>query len=109
MPDPATLEALLARGTDSALLRFSLGDAYLREGNHPKAVEHLAMAVELDAGYSAAWKLYGKALVTAERFTEAREVYQAGIEVAKNRGDKQAEKEMRVFLRRVEKKLAADD
>ena len=107
MPDPKTLEALLTKGNDSALLRFSLGDAYLREGNPEKAVEHLAIAVELDSGYSAAWKLYGKSLVTADKFSEAREIYQAGIEVAKSKGDKQAEKEMRVFLRRVEKKLAA--
>ena len=53
MPDPKTLEALLTKGNDSALLRFSLGDAYLRKGNPEKAVEHLAIAVELDAGYSA--------------------------------------------------------
>ncbi len=107
MPAPETLEALLSKGNDSALLRFSLGDAYLREGNPAKAVEHLSIAVKLDADYSAAWKLYGKSLVSAEKFYEAREIYQAGIEVAKRKGDKQAEKEMRVFLRRVEKKLAA--
>ena len=107
MPTPESLETILAGGNDSALLRFSLGDTYLREGNHEKAIEHFAKAVELDAGYSAAWKLYGKTLVAADRLAEAKETYQRGIEVAKNKGDKQAEKEMRVFLRRVEKTLAA--
>ena len=108
MPTTESLEALLARGNDSALLRFSLGDTYLRDGNLEKAIEHFAKAVELDAGYSAAWKLYGKTLVAAQKLTEAREVYRSGIEIAKSKGDKQAEKEMRVFLRRVEKTLALD-
>ena len=107
MPSPESLEAILAKGNDSALLRFSLGDVYLREGQAERAVEHLAKAVELDTGYSAAWKLYGKSLVAANRLIEAREVYQAGIEVAERKGDKQAQKEMQVFLRRVEKSLAA--
>ena len=106
MPTATSLEALLSTGNDSAVLRFSLGDLYLRENNPDKAVEHLSKAVELDAGYSAAWKLYGKSLVAAGRFSQARDTYITGITVAQQKGDKQAEKEMRVFLRRVEKSLA---
>ena len=107
MPNAESLETLLANGTDSALLRFSLGDIYLRENNPVKAIEHFAKAVELDAGYSAAWKLYGNSLVAAEQLTKAQQVYRTGIEVAQGKGDKQVEKEMRVFLRRVEKTIAA--
>jgi predicted Zn-dependent protease len=97
------LEALLAKGQDSALLRFSLGDLCLKANEAETAVAHLARAVELDPNYSAAWKLYGRALAEAGRPREASEVYVRGIATAEARGDLQAAKEMRVFLKRLEK------
>jgi Tfp pilus assembly protein PilF len=106
---PATLiqrlESLLASGKDNALLRFSLGSEYLKAGDAPKACEHLARALEHDAQYSAAWKLYGRALADAGRLAEALEAYGRGIDVAERKGDKQAAKEMRVFARRIETAL----
>ncbi len=97
------LEAMLAAGKDDALLRFSLGNAYLKE--QPElAVEHLARAVEFNPEFSAAWKIYGKALAAAERENEAREAYARGIAAANRNGDIQAAKEMKVFLRRLERK-----
>ena len=94
------LETLLGRGQDSALLRFSLGSEYLKLGELPKSILHLQRAVELDPGYSAAWKLYGKALVQAGRAAESVRVFDAGIQAARERGDVQAAKEMEVFRRR---------
>ena len=96
------LEAMLATGRDDALLRFSLGNAYLKE-RPERAVEHLARAVELDPEYSAAWKIYAKALAAAKREDEAREAFARGIAAANRNGDIQAAKEMGVFLRRLEK------
>ena len=93
---------MLAAGKDSALLRFSLGNEYLKTGDVARAADHLARAVALDPDYTAAWKLYGKALAAAGRKDEALAAYRNGIEVAGKRGDKQAEKEMRVFARRLE-------
>lgn len=101
-------EALLANGQDNALLRFSLGNAYLNEGDQQKAVEHLRAAVELDPRYSAAWKMLGKALSNCGKDTEAVGVYQQGIQVAEAKGDKQAAKEMRVFKTRLERNLSTD-
>jgi predicted Zn-dependent protease len=95
-------ERLLAAGKDSALLRFSLGNEYLKSGDPNAAAEHLARAVALDADYTAAWKVYGKALAAAGRRGEAIDAYRSGIAVAKRKGDRQAEKEMGVFLRRLE-------
>jgi tetratricopeptide (TPR) repeat protein len=100
---------MLARGRDDALLRFSLGSEYLKAGDADQAVTHLARAVELNSGYSAAWKLYGKALLAAERTSEAAGAWQAGIEAARRQGDKQALKEMQVFLRRLEKSAPSTD
>ena len=102
--DPGTLasfQKMLAAGKDSALLRFSLGNEYLKIGHAELAAEHLAKAVALDPKYTAAWKLYGKALTAANRTDEALAAYQRGIAVAHAKGDKQAEKEMQVFARRL--------
>ena len=93
---------MLAAGREDALLRFSLGNAYLRE-QPALAARHLARAVELDPEYSAAWKLYGRALSATGRDEDAREAYRRGIAVAERKGDVQAAKEMTVFLRRLEK------
>ena len=103
-PDPLErFEALLASGKDSALLRFSLGMQHLRAGSPARAAEHLRAAVAQDPAYSAAWKLLGKALADAGKPEDAKEAYRRGIAAAEGKGDKQAAKEMGVFLRRLEK------
>ena len=99
---------MLAAGRDGALLRFSLGNEYLKAGEPGRAAPHLAQAVALDPDYTAAWKLLGKALAECGRPAEALAAYRAGIEVAQRKGDKQAGREMDVFARRIEKALAAD-
>jgi Tfp pilus assembly protein PilF len=102
--DPAErFEALLASGKDGALLRFGLGMHYLKAGEAARAAGHLRRAVEQDPAYSAAWKLLGKALAESGATAEAMAAYRSGIAAAEARGDKQAAKEMTVFLRRLEK------
>ena len=102
MPSIADFESMLAQGRDNALLRFSLGNEYLKQGDATKAAEHLKRAVEHDPKYSAAWKLLGKALTDTEAWADALAVYRQGIAVAEARGDKQAAKEMGVFAKRIE-------
>jgi Flp pilus assembly protein TadD len=87
---------------DGALLRFSLGNALLGDGDAAAAVSELRRAVALDPTYSAAWKLLGKACLAANQPEAAAEAWRTGIVAAAQRGDKQAEKEMGVFLRRLE-------
>jgi predicted Zn-dependent protease len=94
---------MLAAGRDSALLRYSLGNEYLKAGEAAAAVEHLRTAIAHDPEYSAAWKLLGKALEACGSRAEALEAYRKGIEVAERKGDKQAAKEMAVFARRLER------
>lgn len=95
------LEQLLASGQDSALLRYGLGNEYLKAGRFDRAVEHFRKAVEHDSNYSAAWKLLGRALTSAGRNDDAIRAYENGIRVAEEKGDVQAAKEMAVFLRRL--------
>jgi predicted Zn-dependent protease len=99
-------ERMLAAGRDSAMLRYSLGNEYLKAGDAARATEHLERAVEQQPDYSAAWKLLGRARAEAGDAHAALEAYRRGIEVAQAKGDIQAAKEMAVFSRRVEKQLA---
>jgi len=86
---------------DGALLRLTIANARLARGETSLAIEELREALNFDPDYSAAWKLLGKMLVAAGDIAAAIETYQSGIAAAIRRGDKQAEKEMTVFLRRV--------
>lgn len=88
---------------DGALLRFSLGSALLAEGDHAGASEQFRRATGFDPTYSAAWKLLGKACLAGGDESAAAEAWQHGMAAAAQRGDKQAEKEMAVFLRRLKK------
>jgi len=97
------LEKLLGTPRDGALLRYSLGLEYAKAGNHERAIEYLRDAVARDPLYSAAWKALGKALTEVNRAEEALTAYREGIEAARKKGDRQAEKEMTVFARRLEK------
>ena len=96
-----SLEKMLAKGVDNSLLRFGLGKGYLDLAEHARAVEHLARCVALDPKYSAAWKLLGKAHAGAGDVAQARAAWEQGIAAAQAHGDKQAEKEMTVFLRKL--------
>lgn len=100
-----SLEKMLAKGVDNSLLRFGLGKGYLDASDAPRAAEHLRRCVELDPGYSAAWKLLGKALQQHGDLEGARSAWEQGIAAAQAKGDKQAEKEMAVFIRKLERHL----
>jgi len=99
----ANLERMLGTPRDGALLRYSLGCEYLKLGEYTSAVNHLRAALERDARYSAAWRALAKALTESGRSDEAIAAYRSGIDVARAKGDKQVEKEMIVFLRRLER------
>ena len=101
------LEKLLAQGRDSALLRFGLGDACLKDTDAEQAVIHLAQATQQQTSYSAAWKLLGKALLQLGRLDEAQAAWSTGVTVAQQQGDLQAVKEMTVFVKRLQKQRQA--
>ena len=96
------LRALCGGSRDGALLRMSLAQALLARGEREMALAELRRALEFDPDYSAAWKQLGKLLAESGEATAASEAYRNGIAAAQKRGDKQAEKEMRVFLKRLE-------
>lgn len=98
-----SLEKMLAKGMDNPMLRFGLGKGYLDTGDAAQAAVHLQRCVEQDPKYSAAWKLLGKALQVSGDLDGARQAWEKGLLAAQTHGDKQAEKEMGVFLRKLDK------
>jgi tetratricopeptide (TPR) repeat protein len=98
-----SLEKMLAKGVDNSLLRFGLGKGYLDLGDNAKAAEHFQRCVEFDPKYSAAWKLLGKAHLALADYPAAQRAWELGLEAARVHGDKQAEKEMTVFLKKLER------
>jgi predicted Zn-dependent protease len=98
------LNALLEQGHETAVLRFSLGNACL-VADPAQAVRHLRRAIELDPEYSAAWKVLARALEASGDTAAAISAFASGIAIAERRGDIQAAREMRVFLKRIGKRV----
>jgi len=97
------LEAMLAAGRDNMLLRYSLGKACAEQGRLDDACRHLQAALAFDAGYSVAWKWLGKAMLERGEPEQARQAWLKGLDAAQARGDQQVVKELRVFLRRLDR------
>jgi predicted Zn-dependent protease len=97
----ARLRAQVGGKRDGALLRVSLANALLACDLREEAIAEFRAALVFDPNYSAAWKLLGRALVDGGQSEPAREAFTQGIAVADARGDRQASKEMRVFLHRL--------
>ena len=95
------LEAMLASGRDDPLLRFGLGNHYFNERDWASAVPHLQALLEQDPTHSAGWKLLGRSLAALDRHDEARQAFEQGLSVAVANGDKQVEREIGVFLKKL--------
>lgn len=96
------LRAQLGGPRDGVLLRHALGTALLESGDAHGAIESLRTALVFDDTFSAAWKLLGNAHLAIGDADAAAAAWRHGITAADARGDVQAAKEMRVFLKRAE-------
>ena len=99
--DRQALENMLEQGADNPLLRYTLGTLCLKAGEPENAVMHLQEGLRQDESHSASWKFYAKELAELGRLEEARNAYEKGILIAESKGDIQAVKEMKVFLKRI--------
>ena len=99
--DIASLLELVGTQRDSAMLRLTLGRLLGARGDLEQAEAHLEAALAMDQGYTAAWKELGRIRQQNDDPAGAADAWRQGIETARERGDKQAEKEMTVFLRRL--------
>ena len=97
----AELEEMIIAGRDSAMLRLTLARLLAQAEQWDEAAGHLQAAVTRDPAYTAAWKELGRVYHVLGQTDSALEAWEKGIEVARSKGDKQAEKEMGVFLKRL--------
>jgi tetratricopeptide (TPR) repeat protein len=99
----ALLRALAAESPDDATTQFLLGRELASAGHADEAAAAFAAAIVADADYAAAYRQLGNALETAGRRDEAADAYRRGVVVADRTNDLQAGKEMRAFLKRLER------
>lgn len=83
----AAIESMLAKTPNDVFLHYSLGMEFASAGRHDQAVDEFRKCVELDGGYLAAYVEGGKSLRSAGRLDEARAMFQAGLELAAQKGD----------------------
>lgn len=101
--NPEIIERMITDGRDSYEARLAAGQARLKQGETALAIAHLEKAVALKPDQSVAWQVLGQAFLNSEDPNGARAAWTQGIAVASQRGDQQAEKVMRVWLRRLDK------
>ena len=98
------LEKMLKSGQDNAMLRFGLGSAYFNEKRFAEAAPHLRACLAQDSGYTAAYKLLGKALFKLDELDEARDVFARGLPVSIEKGDKQTQREIEAFQKKLDQR-----
>ena len=96
------LKAALENGEDTALLRFSLGSAYLKKKEVHKAIENLSKAVEMDSTQATSWKLLGQAYASNEQYDDAREAFKKSLGIAESKENRFLIKELNDFITRLE-------
>lgn len=101
--DPETIEKLIDQGRDSYESRLAAGQARLKAGDLAEAVAHLEVATGHRPDQTMAWQELGKAFNESARPEAARTAWEKGLEAARENGDKQAEKAITVFLKRLDR------
>ncbi len=86
--------SMLERTPNDTFLHYSLGMEYISAERFDDAVDSFQKCVELDENYLAAYVECGKALRSAARLDEARQVFSQAMELAVTQG----ESHMRDFI-----------
>ncbi|MGK7296450.1 MAG: tetratricopeptide repeat protein [Candidatus Wenzhouxiangella sp. M2_3B_020] len=102
--NPEAIEKLIENGRDSYEARLAAGQARLKHGDLERAIAHFRAATTMKPEHTTAWQELGKALEANAEAKAAHEVWERGVAAARANGDKQAEKTMNVWLRRLKKK-----
>lgn len=81
------VKALLARSPQDVFLHYSLGMELSAAGDRTAAVASFRRCIELDKQYLPAYVEAGKALRSAGEPAAAREIFSAGLELARAKGE----------------------
>ncbi|MEE4638598.1 MAG: tetratricopeptide repeat protein [Wenzhouxiangella sp.] len=100
---PEIIENLIAQGRDGYEARLAAGQARLKSGDVEQAITHLERASEFRPDQTMAWQELGRARLEHGDVSGARSAWSRGLQVAAANGDKQAEKVMAVWLKRLDR------
>ena len=95
------LEKLLAQHPERAEIALALAQLCLREKEAEAALRYAEQAIQVDSGYSAALLVGGQAALVLNDAASARNWFTRGLRAAEQRGDKQIERQIQVFLKRM--------
>lgn len=79
MTDINIMETLLNDSQDNALLRYTMGAAFIKHGKFEQALEHLQAAISQKPDYLSAWELYVEALIQTGQTESAIEQLKRAI------------------------------
>jgi tetratricopeptide (TPR) repeat protein len=92
------IEEMLAEDPNDAFLRYGLAMEYVSAGQDEEAARCFQQLLQTTPDYVPGYMQAGRALTRLNRLDEAREVYQAGIAAARQKGDMHAAEEMAGFI-----------
>lgn len=101
--NPEVIEKMIESGRDGYEARLAAGQARLKRGDVKHARCHLERAIEFKPQQTMAWQELGRACLEQGDHDSARSAWLQGVEVAAANGDKQAEKVMGVWLKRLQR------
>lgn len=92
------LKSMVEANPTDAFARYGLAMEYVNNGELETAVAEFRRLLALHPDYAAGYYHCGRALERLGRLEEAREIYQAGIEVTTRRGDAHTRAELEAAL-----------
>jgi tetratricopeptide (TPR) repeat protein len=102
MPSLDQLLPLLNAEPDDAFLRYAVAMEYTRLGKHDEALAEFAELIRRKPDYVPAYFMGGRAAESKDDIEKAKELYKAGIAVAKRVGDAHAAGEISSALMMIE-------
>ena len=101
--NPEAIEKLIDNGRDNYESRLAAGQARMKQKDFDQAIAHFQQATILKPELTVAWQELGRALECNGEPEAARTIWEKGIDAARANGDKQAEKVMQVWIRRLDR------
>jgi|SRR6056297_3188371 len=101
--NPEAIEALIEKGRDGYEARLAAGQARRAAGDLERAAAHFRVATEHASSRTAAWQELGRCLSELGDPDGARSAWEQGRSAARANGDKQSEKVIGVWLKRLDR------
>jgi hypothetical protein len=92
------LEKMLASGAADSFARYALAMEYRKEKRVDDSLRTFEALRDTDASYLPMYLMAGQLLIEAERSAEAKPWLEAGIELARQKGDGKAQSELESAL-----------